>query len=206
MKTKLQIIHTDDYILAVSEKEIKHGERLIHNEWYINSYRGYDKPFKNHNLDSNGYLKRFFAYQPKGNAPELDLPLLPEIVVEDDVRKLALTLYKEPLNKEGEVRTQLVGHGSTPFGFNKWFKAFKKGYKAATKIYDEEDLRKAIKFVTDNYTIDSWQNYDNKSSVNMSSNAIADKFIQSLKQPKTPTHFLLERIENNKCIGKYLFE
>jgi len=33
-----------------------------------------------------------------------------------------------------------------------------------------------------------------------------EEFIQSIKQPKTPTHFLLEKIENNKCIGTYLFK
>jgi hypothetical protein len=87
---QFKIIPTEDYILAVSDEEIKESEELIPNKWYINSYRGYDKPFKNHNLDNNGYLKQVIAYQPKGNAPELDLPLLPEIVIDnDEVKKVA---------------------------------------------------------------------------------------------------------------------
>jgi hypothetical protein len=133
METKLQIIHTDDYILAVSDKH-----HIDKNGLY---YDTFDKSIKISDCYQQSFrINEIIAYKSKNNAPELDLPLLPEIVVEDGVRKLALTLYKEPLNKEGEVRTQLVGHGSTPFGFNKWFKAFKKGYKAATKVYSEEDL------------------------------------------------------------------
>jgi hypothetical protein len=157
MENKFKIIKTEDYVLAVSDET---------NNSKFKYHLSREQLFKVHHFsvsnDSVSFIPcdefdlpsdlellsvdcmNVIAYQPKSNSGELLLPLLPEIVVEDDVRKLALTLYKEPLNKEGEVRTQLVGHGSTPFGFNKWFKAFKKGYKSATKKYSENDLRSAI--------------------------------------------------------------
>jgi hypothetical protein len=169
---KLQIIETSDYVLAVSgnvdELYNTSIQELINKGWVI-------------------------AYQPKGNAPELDLPLLPEMVIEDDVRKLALTLYKEPLNKEGETRTQLVGHGSTPFGFNKWFKSFKIGYKAATKRFSEEDLKQICRELSaECLSIDG--------EVQSPAQAFLwiNKRVESLKQPKKPKWFVAEHTSMNK--------
>jgi hypothetical protein len=174
MENKLQIIETPDYTLAVSEKEIKYGEELIPNEWYINSYRGYDKPFKNHNLDSNGYLKRVFAYQPKNNAPTLDLPLLPEIVVEDDVEKLAKnSLRKQPWDT------------SLGLPFNEGYKkGFMDGYNSSTKTYSEEDLKKAYNKGFSEGVI--------KGTCSMVyKHESFEEYIQSLKQPK-PKWFVAE--------------
>jgi hypothetical protein len=181
METKLQIIETPDYVLVVSDEEIKNDEYYV--SWETNYSTEPKERYVIYVRGSglNGTNpKKIIAYQPKNNAPELDLPLLPEIVVEDDVRKLALTLYKEPLNKEGEVRTQLVGHGSTPFGFNKWFKAFKKGYKSATKKYSENDLRSAIM----QSFLSGVERIENYSEVEYG-------IIQSLKTP-TPKWFVAE--------------
>jgi hypothetical protein len=42
--------------------------------------------------------KKIIAYKPKGNAPELDLPLLPD--VEEDVEKLAKKYINDTLRDE----------------------------------------------------------------------------------------------------------
>ena len=234
METKLQIIETEEYTLAVSEKEIKHGEELIPNEWYINSYRGYDKPFKNHNLDSNGYLKRVFAYQPKNNALELkyevecnncnwqgyeedleifpdlsdnnnishdiqyfkgcpncrtdgylknleksinklELPLLPEMVVEDNV-ELELKDFKSSnvLDILNMGNINYLSNGDIVYNpdllfikrNDRWFSK----HKSATKIYSQKDMEKC--FIA-----------GGKSARNINNQGF-DEFIKSLKQPK----------------------
>jgi hypothetical protein len=61
MKTEFKIVETADYILAVSGNPDGLYNTFIQE------------------LINKGWVK---AYQPKGNTPELDLPLLPEIVIE----------------------------------------------------------------------------------------------------------------------------
>jgi len=87
---KLQIIETPDYILAVSDEEIKRGDHFYYKHF------GEDIVTKTTihsdlvNLNSSDrFFKKIAAYQQKGNASELDLPLLPKEVVEDGVEKLA---------------------------------------------------------------------------------------------------------------------
>jgi hypothetical protein len=87
MENKLQIIETPDYTLAVSDKH-----HIDKNGLY---YDTFDKSIKTSDCYQQSFrIKEIIAYQPKGNAPELDLPLLPEIVVEDDVEKLAKAYTK----------------------------------------------------------------------------------------------------------------
>ena len=81
------------------------------------------------------------------NIMELSLEEVKELIGEVDVEKMAKENYVEPLNKQGEKRAQLVGNGGL-FGFNKFKKAFKKGYNQAIednkeKKYTKEDMRKA---------------------------------------------------------------
>mgnify|MGYP000013903871 CR=1 FL=1 len=155
MNNKLQIIETPDYILAVSGEEIKDDE-LFYNSFNDNQpliqkrYGRWKICFNPHEI---------IAYQPKNNTPEIDgLPLLPEIVVEDDVENLAEN-YK---NKKGSISTTELEDEIFKLGF-------KDGHKEATKVYSEEDLRKAfeagMRFIG-----------EDKGSY--------DEFIQSLKQPK----------------------
>jgi hypothetical protein len=144
--SKLQIIETSDYVLAVSDEEIKEGD------WFYN-------PFINQiQIHCNSdRCRKIIAYLPKGNAPELDLPLLPEMV-EDDVEKLAkgyFDAYSEGEHKEG----LLMG--------------FYHGHKAATKVYSEDNLREAIKMARVKDT--------NPKSTNAFL-SFEDDIIQSLKQ------------------------
>ena len=161
---KLEIIETPDYILAVSNEKPTVGNQFI-----------YETDTQTINTTCSDYTPNEFdfiiiAYQPKGNVKELDLPLLPEMVVGDDVEKLAekeFPLLDTKWCRTGvveEENLQLLGHRRT----------FIKGHKAATKVYSEEDLRKAFErgfsvatYLADYETEKEWS-----------------KFIQPLKQPK----------------------
>jgi hypothetical protein len=176
MNNKFKIIEVSDYILAVSDEEIINASYIYNSALNI---------VEKNNEFNNGILQsRIIAYQPKGNAPELDLPLLPEIVVEDDVEKLA-DLFSIDESKVHPADSYIAKKG------------FIEGYKAATKTFSEEDLRKAIDFVVKNYTINSFGNFPHGVStdnLNYSepSTKIQEKFILALKQPKTPKWFVAE--------------
>jgi hypothetical protein len=168
---KLQIIETEQYILAVSDEEIKEGD------WYFDSTdKAAIRPIYKRNQDLiEEYFgcKKIIAYQPKGNATELDLPLLPEIDVEDDVEKLADKATKKQLIRifGGESKEEILDD------IQKRKHYFKLGYKSATRKYSEYDLRKA--FEAGMYFIG-----EDKGSY--------EEFIQSLKQSKTPKWFVAE--------------
>jgi hypothetical protein len=163
---KLQIIETPDYVLAVSDEEIKEGDiTYYNNEVQISDGIGFL------NVD-----KKIIAYQPKCNAPELDLPLLPEFNVENDVEKLAKNAYVKHGVKDDKLTLdeQIQRTGGFLVGF-------KEGYKAATKVYSEEDLRRAI-IMSANSNTDFLPDR-------------CDEIIQSIKQTKTscfPSHCLRE--------------
>jgi hypothetical protein len=180
MNNKFKIIETKDYTLAVSDGEIKEGDLCFLKEnHYVNG--GVGK--YNHQKASgwgiayspygHNFFKKIIAYQPKGNAPELDLPLLPEIVVEDDVEKLAEKLF--PMN--------MVGGGISKSDRQLQQNAFKKGYKSATKVYSEEDLRKAIKMAVKGML---------DSGVKGWTTVTENEIIQSINQSKTPKWFVAE--------------
>jgi hypothetical protein len=146
---KLQIIETPDYVLAVSGNEYSlyntSIQELINKGWII-------------------------AYQPKGNARELDLPLLPEISVEED--KFESFLNTEiKLNSSPKKTIERI----------KWY--YQNYFKSANKRFSEEDLRKA--YNTNHYS----QEEKDKNW---------ESFIQSLKQPKTPKWFVakMERVRD----------
>jgi len=142
---KLQIIETPDYVLAVSGNEYSlyntSIQELINKGWII-------------------------AYQPKGNARELDLPLLPEISVEED--KFESFLNTEiKLNSSPKKTIERI----------KWY--YQNYFKSANKRFSEEDLRKA--YNTNHYS----QEEKDKNW---------ESFIQSLKQPKTLKWFVAEKV------------
>jgi hypothetical protein len=161
METKFKIVETEEYTLAVSDEDASNsyiyftGDPTGIFKTGIKYKSGNGNYFYQDAITgmSDTYLttisKKIIAYKPKGNAPELDLPLLPEIVVEDDVEKLAESYYTQIRLAE---RT-----------------AFKFGYKAATKVYSEEDLRNAMHF-------GKFGEYEGIQKT--------QEFIQSLKQPK----------------------
>jgi hypothetical protein len=171
MKTRFKIIETENYILAVSDEEINENNVVLAKD--TNSV------FKCNKHEVNGPIKQFkylyskvISYQPKGNAPELNLPLLPEIVVEDDVEKLAMEKSKE-----------IFGNDFSLAALN-YQTVFKEGYKSATKVYSEEDMRKAIEL--------SRVTYQDKSFGKTMFKYKPGEVIQLTKDSKTPKFFVAE--------------
>jgi trehalose utilization protein len=173
METKFKIVETEEYTLAVSDEDASNsyiyftGDPTGIFKTGIKYKSGNGNYFYQDAITgmSDTYLttisKKIIAYKPKGNAPELDLPLLPD--VEDDVKKLF----------EEEAKTVSFGENGKQSPFN-WFKT---GHKAATKVYSEEDLRKAIEMAR----VKDWQKDSNGDNFWDHSR---DEIIQSLKQPK----------------------
>jgi len=171
MKTKFQIIETPDYILAVSYEEITGFENNIlvfkgGRLWLWENTMA---------LRSNNKPNKIIAYQPKNNAPELDLPLLPEMVVEDDDMEKA---YKSNKPKESDNPTK----GELAFS-DGYYYGFEDGYKAATKTFSEDDLRKAIDLSRETLEYNEQHGWYNTMS--------EDEIIQFLKQPN-PKCFIAE--------------
>lgn len=102
---KFERVETPDYILAVSDEKVREDDLAL-----IPGYVGivvvgkiddmpYSKPHRRwkgltcdtcFDVDEIYKFQKIIAYQPKGDAPELDLPLLPEQPMrfsEDDMRK-----------------------------------------------------------------------------------------------------------------------
>jgi hypothetical protein len=187
---KLQIIETDnyvlgDYILAVSDEEIKEGDLCVYNKNHNSRNPNWElircgviereemHPHSNNKLLL--WMKKIIAHQPKGIAPKLDLPLLPEMVVEDDIENLA--------EINSEKHHYAFGQQSEFYQLG-----FIEGYKAATKVYSEEDLKKAFIQGKHGGVTQSYMDFE--------------EFIQSLKQPKTPKWFVAEMDcgESRQCM------
>jgi len=191
MQTKFKIVETENYVLAVSDEEIKTNTYWI----YICPINGLDygdnnNPVVKNNLPKSWFdklhdranYKKVIGYISKNNAPELDLPLLPEIVVEDDVEKLALNKF--PITKADYDFNE---------DENQYFREiWIEGHKTATKVYSEEDVRKAIEIGEKCIILNSRGSY-------LESKQLKESFIQSLKQP-TPKWFVAE-MEGYKING-----
>jgi hypothetical protein len=120
-------------------------------------------------IEEQGYLytedKKW--HLPLNNNPIIpNLGLLPEMAVEDDVRKLA---------KEDRLNTGWGDDVDLPYT-----SGFIRGYKAATKVYSEEDAEKI-------YMLGYMDAKDGKNHHN---EKLSD-YLQSLKKP-TPTWFVAE--------------
>jgi len=184
MEMKLKIIETPDYILAVSDEKV--SDVFPNYYWCIKDNEFY-RFSEDVMCDVEKGDKPIIAYQPKTkDVPELDLPLLSEIVVEEDVEKLANEQW-------GNVhRTGVLG--------------FIEGYKAATKIYSEEDLNGYLSFIEDNYHYhsDTWHDADTDEPIKRK--GMLSAYIQSLKQPKTPKWFVAEMEEVSRLMTTDIVE
>jgi hypothetical protein len=187
METKFRIVETEEYTLAVFNK-IEEGinPKILHFDNKVDKNNIYkslemftENPMYLHisGIDDDfRTIRKIIAYQPKGNAPELDLPLLPKVVVEDDVN-----LKLQHRNFSKKVKNPYLTEEKE---YQVWERAyidgFDEGHKAATKVYSEEDLRKAIE-----ESISWWEaKPDEKYGQINTSHDFGDEFIQSLKQPK----------------------
>jgi hypothetical protein len=82
----LERVETPDYILWVSNEEIKKSCYFFNGERILQASRITDIVIDNEGQWSEiKSSKKIITYQPKGNAKELDLPLLPEVVVKNPI-------------------------------------------------------------------------------------------------------------------------
>jgi hypothetical protein len=187
---KLQIVENPDYILAISDEEIKEGKTFVSKEGNVHTNYGY-------NYGDTVVV----AYQPKGNAPELDLPLLPQIVVEDGVETLPydkLCYYdtrnsdfqikeeygydKEEVDATGEFPKKDCACDNCFYGRAKLADRI---IKSATKVYSEEDLgNHCIDFLRYFQTTAELGFHSTGENHGLPHNEVFNKYIQSLKQPK----------------------
>jgi len=179
---EFEIIKTDNYLLIVSDEEIKDGDfftplsgigfkllSIIKAECENDGTKGWN----------DDHCKKIIAHLPLNNAPILEgVALLPEL--EDDVEKLAED-YK---NKKGSVPTTKLEDEIFKLGF-------KDGYAAATKVYSEKDLRKAF-----NFGANEGYNYKDLESIGEEPEELSEEdwnnFVKTFKQPKTPKWFIAE--------------
>jgi hypothetical protein len=254
MQLKFKIIETPDEILAVSEEEIKEGDWFIH----VKSKRLYRCRLSDIQLVRLENCKKIVAYQRKGNKPELDLPLLPEMVnktftTEDRIYCVDVQNYEfdtapqtwddEKFMSEAEIQGNVYSLKGFVKAFNKteinqdnliirlvktnmvveddvqalediqaladkhtknllltsegrtqrWW-GFIEGYRAATKVYSEEDLRQAVELIKKScYPVSKLFSDE----VIVKHNFTIDEIIQSLKQPKTPKYFIAEMVQKS---------
>jgi hypothetical protein len=156
---KFEIVETPDYILAVS------NERNV-GDIVFNKTSGFIYKLEEHPLN---YEFKIIGYRPKGDASELDLPLLPRMAIEDDVEKLAKKYVDDNYPHYTNLKEKAAAIEDVIWG-----------YKAATKVYNE-DLHKLL---SDFYVFATEGEVCNHITIN--------DFIQSLKQPKTPKWFVAE--------------
>jgi len=166
------IIETPDYILEVSDEQVKEGNCFLHPDNTIER--------ASRDLDGRG-VRKIIAHKPQNNAPALDLPLISEIIAEDDVEKFACNIYNLSYEEYLHIREHVsqtresVEAEYEHLGLeipNKYFDVISfivgYNYKSATKVYSEEDLRKA--YNTNHYSQEEKEKH-------------WESFKQSLKQP-----------------------
>jgi hypothetical protein len=158
MENKFKIIETESYLIATSTKDFE-------TNYYYNEF---DKALRI-GIIRQPYHKSVVGYYSKDNSIELDLPLLPllpEIVVEDNVEKLAKDLWEKEYKDLESSRMKRL-----------FISAYTQGHKSATKFYSEEDVYDILDLGANNKGLRKGE--------------ILELFKKS-KQPKTPKWFVAE--------------
>jgi hypothetical protein len=159
---KLKIVETPDYILAVSDEEIRKGNYMLSHSKTV--YQAGNSTLVNMTNIDGTKCKKIIAYQPKGGAPKLYLPLLPEMIIEDEIIGKPLDNYI----RERHNQDRCMG--------------FIDGYKSATKRFSEDDLRKAYEAGGNS----------REDGINGDGEIEFEEYLESIKQPKTPKWFVAE--------------
>jgi len=161
-----ELIKTDNYLLVVDDAVIK-DVRPYKGKWHLE--KGYILNKFPVYLTDLSDCKIIIAHLPLNDSPILEgVPLLPPLEVEDDVEMMA------------EEEYPIIPYTSPNINWDRANKqeGFESGYNKAREKYKftEDDIAKAVMF-------GRWGETTKK--------AYQD-FIESLSQPKTPTHFEFE--------------
>jgi hypothetical protein len=110
-------------------------------KWFQKHFKGFGGTGHNFTEHSNGMISSDimvasqFLESWKTKYPA---DLIPEeadkAMAAAEFERYALSIYKPPHNKQGEERVIPLGQ-SMPFGFRKWFKAFKLGFDKGTEYH-----------------------------------------------------------------------
>lgn len=180
----MKILNNDTYLLLIDEEaEIKGGPFLCYNPLKItwdDDVVLYQGAMPEYNYRG---LQKIIAYYPlNSEAKELDLPLLPNPFKEEvNIEKLAISSFGYKPTKVDNSIILSLSKG--------YIRGFQDGYKAATKQFSLEDMKKAIEMARigfKNYPSDSFKSINNyiKSETN--------KIIQSLSTQQFPSEFIPE--------------
>lgn len=173
---KHKLIKTDNYLLIVDDSEIEEGDLCYdsnaspgykNNKFIVQCLRTDSKSYW------NKHCKKIIAHLPLNNSPILeDVPLLPPLEIDND--------------KELHYQKQVMQpYPSDSHSYTGYEKGFVEGYNKAREKYKftEEDIRRAWACAyMDALSIDE-ETYKP---------LFFEDFMQSLLQPKMPTHFELE--------------
>ena len=207
---ELRVVTTEKGKILVDE-----SAKIREGDWFL---RDFDNIITKANVNSDHKLyKSFKIIATINHSISLDVPM---IIAENKVEKLAKGLYKEPLNKHGEARNRLVGQSDTLYGFRKFFKVFKIGFKAAQqKSYSEQDLIGFSKWIDKEelpFEDGSFVKYFNGKDNYLTVSQVMQMYIQSLKQEyielemeeyadEMPNiHRKLYRIKTNRVDGQLM--
>ncbi len=176
---KKELIKTPEYLLVVDDSEIKEGDY----GFITSAVMSYDAMIKEWNQPLGS---KIIAHLPLNNSPILEgVPLLPPFEVEDDVEKLAEDLFDK--GSDNLLHPQYQMRTFFNIGYNKAREKYK---------FTEEDMRKAIRLATTSkhdYTLVFFSEKE---------------IIQSLSQPKMPTHFECKTFDtgNDELDGTHILE
>jgi hypothetical protein len=181
---KLKLIETPEYILAVSDEDIKESNYGL----ITSAVMTYEQMIKEWGEPLG---RKIIAYQPKSNTSELDLPLLPEIVDNNDVDKITKVVMNKWVGtlSKMKISPEEIDEITEEHSFY-----YLQGYKAATKVYSEEDLRRAIGAGL-SIGYGSQFNVDNIVKE-------VENIIQSLKTPKAKWFVAETETVKSKYIGR----
>lgn len=192
---KHKLIKTDNYLLVVDDSEIKdvrpyEGKWQLEKGYILNKFPDY--------LTDLSECKIVIAHLPLNNSPILEgVPLLPPLEQEDDVEMEYYTELEQRREIVKNFKGQVAGRHPDMFGGNEMHHMVRGYMEAKQKYkYTEEDMIQAFAY---GRTLEPFDSFED--------------FIQSLSQPKMPTHFkatgVIETYEGDYApvmLGKYIYE
>jgi hypothetical protein len=184
---RYDIIKTTDYLLICDDSYINNGDKVLYNNRDILTTLQFDTwftkwDFVEKNIPPVNYIrncKKIIAHRPLNGAPYLDdVSVLPSLLKEDDVQKLA-DEASQKFKRNDELDDLILGVSAN---------SFEEGYNKAREKYKftEEDLRKAMKMAQEQEFV---RHTDSEYRAVIAYTHSEMDIIKSLQQPKYPIAF-----------------